>query len=58
LLDHWVSQRNVRKGQTQDVRQFTDFGEAAVWLALSPNKGDMLETGRGFKEVARYEFPA
>jgi len=57
LLNHWVSQRNVRQGQTQDVRVFTDFDEAALWLALPPSKGATLESGKGFKQVALYNLP-
>jgi hypothetical protein len=57
-LDHWISRRNTREGQTQKARQFQSFEEAAAWLVLSPDKAAALKTGAGFVELGRLEAPA
>lgn len=56
-VDYWVKDRNQRSDISSDVRRVTSFEEAGVWLVLRPDYIATLETGAGFREIARFHEP-
>jgi hypothetical protein len=53
---HWLSQ-DTKEGMSTTVKQCHSFGEAADWLLLMDLERVKLETGEGFEEIARFQFP-
>lgn len=57
LLSYWISKRTGQRNQWADVRQFPSFEAAGEWLLVSADALAALESGQGFKEIARFEAP-
>ena len=53
---HWLSQ-DAKEGMSSTVKQCHSFAEAADWLLLMDAERAKLETGEGFEEIARFQFP-
>lgn len=56
-VSHWIGGRNLRQGMSSDVRLLDDYAAACAWLVLAPTMAEVLATGEGFSEVARYDMP-
>lgn len=53
---HWLS-LDTKEGMSSTVKQCHSFAEAADWLLLMDVERAKLETGEGFPEIARFQFP-
>lgn len=55
-LHYWLGGRDT-KAMSVAVGNFDTLAEAADWLLLSASDIEALETGEGFDEIARFDWP-
>lgn len=55
LLQFWLGGHDAANDTASDARQFCSFSAAGDWLMLSPTESKLLESGEGFREIARFE---
>lgn len=51
----WLSGRNVDDGLHTEARLKASVADAVEWLGLESSVTDLIETGAGFSEIARFE---
>jgi hypothetical protein len=56
-VDNWSGRRDAREAMSTTLRQFASFEEAGDWLVLSEAETLALQSGAGFDDLARIEFP-
>jgi len=56
-VDYWIGGRDAREALSSTLRQLSTYVEAGDWLVLNTAETQALQTGAGFDEVARFEYP-